>query len=81
MNIYIYMFLVFGALFGLLTYPQRHLFSEGPQKPTGKDDGSAGGRLFWVSVCTFLWPLMVVTGVNSALILAKRKRKMVGATR
>jgi hypothetical protein len=26
-------------------------------------------------VCTFLWPIMILTGLNSAWILAKRKRR------
>jgi hypothetical protein len=26
-------------------------------------------------VCTFLWPIMILTGLNSAWILAKRKRQ------
>jgi len=26
-------------------------------------------------VCTFLWPIMILTGINSAWILAKRKRQ------
>jgi hypothetical protein len=30
-------------------------------------------------VCTFLWPIMVLTGLNSARILAKRKRQTVAA--
>jgi hypothetical protein len=31
--------------------------------------------VLWLMVCTFLWPLMVLTGLNSAWILAKRKRQ------
>ena len=76
MNIYIYLFLAVGAVFGLFSYPQRHLFSEGLNKvepPEGAP--SLSSRLLWAMVCTFLWPLMVLTGINSAWILAKRKRQ------
>jgi hypothetical protein len=27
-------------------------------------------------VCTFLWPIMVLTGLNSARILIKRRKKL-----
>jgi hypothetical protein len=30
-------------------------------------------------VCTFLWPIMLLTGLNSARILAKRKRLAMAA--
>ncbi|MEY3913591.1 MAG: hypothetical protein RL509_1635 [Pseudomonadota bacterium] len=77
MNLYIYLFLAIGAVFGLFSYPQRHLFSEGLDKvepPQGAP--SLSSRVLWVMVCTFLWPLMVLTGLNSAWILAKRKRQV-----
>ena len=76
MNTYIYLFFFIGAGFGLFTYSYRHLFSEGPNK--GEPPQSAptwSSRVLWLMVCTFLWPLMVLTGLNSAWILAKRKRQ------
>jgi hypothetical protein len=32
-------------------------------------------------VCTFLWPIMLLTGLNSALILAKRKSSQSSSAR
>ena len=76
LNIYIVVFLLFGAVFGLMTFPYRHIFSEGPQKVETPPSGpTLAGRVFWAMVCTFLWPIMVLTGLNSAWILAKRKRQ------
>lgn len=80
LNIYICLFLLFGAAFGLASYSYQHLFSEGPQKdetPQGK--GTFGSRLLWAMVCTFLWPIMVLTGLNSARILAKWKSQAASA--
>jgi hypothetical protein len=59
------LFLAAGAVFGWLTYPHRHLFGEGPPDPRRPDltDGLKG-RAFWVVVCTFLWPLQVVSGLH-----------------
>jgi hypothetical protein len=74
-NIYICLFLLFGAVFGLSTFSHRHIFSEGPQVETAEGGPTLGSRLLWALVCTFLWPIMVLTGLNSAWILAKRKRQ------
>jgi hypothetical protein len=80
LNIYIYLFLLFGLVFGLSTFSYMHLFSEGPHKADMPEGGSTlGGRVLWAMVCTFLWPIMVLTGLNSARILAKRKRQTVAA--
>lgn len=76
MNLYIALFLVFGAVFGLSTFSYRHVFSEGPQQVEAAEAGSTlGRRVLWAMVCTFLWPIMVLTGLNSARILAQRKRQ------
>lgn len=75
MNLYISLFLLFGAVFGLSTFSYRHIFSEGPQVETAEGDATLGARVLWAMVCTFLWPIMVLTGLNSAWILAKRKRQ------
>lgn len=76
MNLYISVFLLFGAVFGLSTFSYKHVFSEGPQQVETVDAGSTlGSRVLWAMVCTFLWPIMVLTGLNSARILAKRKRQ------
>ena len=76
MNAYIAFFLITGAFFGAATFPNRHLFSEGPHAPEATaHPPSLASRTFWVMVCTFLWPIMLLTGVNTAWILAKRKRQ------
>ncbi len=82
MNITIYLFLLFGAVFGLSTFSYRHIFSEGPQKIETTEAGSTlGSRVLWAMVCTFLWPIMVLTGLNSVRIMAKRKRQAMAANR
>jgi len=79
-NIYIYLFLLFGAVFGLTTFSYRQIFSEGPQQVETTDGGSTlGSRVLWAMVCTFLWPIMLLTGLNSARILARRKRQALAA--
>ena len=76
MNTYIYLFFFIGAGFGLFMYSYRHLFSEGPNKgEPPQSEPTWSSRVLWLMVCTFLWPLMVLTGLNSAWILAKRKRQ------
>ena len=63
-------------MFGLATFSYQHIFSEGPhQVETPEGDSTWGGRVLWALICTFLWPIMVLTGLNSARILAKRKRQ------
>lgn len=61
----IVLYFAFGACFGLATLSRRHLFSEGPSRPSR--DGRAGDdtlaqRVLWVLVCSGLWPLMALTG-------------------
>ena len=47
--IVISLFLFFGVCFGFATFTNRHLFSEGPEKPEGSDQTSPlEGRVFWV---------------------------------
>ena len=73
---FICLFLFFGACFGFATYSQRHLFSEGPRKILDSDKSSfLDGRVFWIMVCTCLWPIMVITGINTAWILYKRRKQ------
>lgn len=72
----IVLFLVFGAAFGLATYPWRHLFSEGPTKrPAPGARNAMDGRLMWVAVCTPLWPVMALTGLHSLWRLARVARR------
>lgn len=76
MDMTICLFLLAGAGFGIITYRFKHLFSEGPcEADASRSDEHFSGRIFWVMVCTFLWPIMVLTGMNSARILIKRRAK------
>jgi hypothetical protein len=77
LNTYIAAFLVLGACFGLLSFSHRHLFNEGPTQAAQASGLAFTARLFWLLVCTFLWPIMVLTGINTAWVLAKRKRHAV----
>jgi hypothetical protein len=75
MNIAITLFFLFGASFGLATFSHRHLFNEGPHgADTSQEEGASASRLMWVLICTFLWPVMALSGLNTAWILAKRRR-------
>jgi hypothetical protein len=68
-------YLFLGICFGWATFSNRHLFSEGPDKEAQAEQGSVlKGRIFWTLICTWLWPFMVFTGINTAVILAKRKK-------
>jgi hypothetical protein len=74
MNLTIVTFLVLGTCFGLASFSSRHLFSEGPCKAEDlKTSHSTGSWIFWVLMCTLLWPVMVVTGINTAVVLVKRR--------
>lgn len=74
MTLGLVVFFVLGAGFGLITYPHRHLFSEGPtrRRSDAKPD-PMDGRLMWTLICTMLWPIMALTGLHSWWILARRR--------
>ena len=73
---FICLFLIFGASFGFATYSKRYLFSEGPQKAKDSDQTSSlKSRIFWIILCTLLWPIMAITGINTAWILFKRTQQ------
>lgn len=74
MNAYIYAYLAFGVMFGLATFGNRHLFSEGPTKSSNRNPTLFDGRAFWVSFSLFWWPVMVLTGLNTAVVLARRRK-------
>ena len=74
MNLPIAAFFVFGFCFGLATYSRRHLFNEGPtQRNDEGETGPLDGRLMRTLTCTMLWPVMVLTGLNSWWILSRRR--------
>jgi len=75
--IVICVYLFAGVCFGLVTYSHRHLFSEGPTKSNNADARSVlEGHAFWVLIATWLWPILVITGINTAFILAKRQKQL-----
>jgi hypothetical protein len=66
MNPLIVSFLVVGALFGLATYSNRHLFSEGSTtRAQGGERGPMDGRTMWIAMSLFLWPILMFTGFYS----------------
>jgi hypothetical protein len=72
---FISLYILFGACFGLITFSQRHLFSEGPH--TAKElDGNLffESRVFWVLLCAMLWPIMTLTRIHTAWLLNKRRK-------
>ena len=76
MNLYITAFLAFGCFFGLATFSNRHLFSEGPHRPeAGASISEKGAWAFWVAMSTLLWPILVLSGLNTAWVLAKRRAR------
>jgi len=75
MSLAIGLFMLFGACLGIASYSNRHLFSEGPSKLDPAPGRRAwGGVVYWLLLCTLLWPIMLLTGLNTAWVLAKRKR-------
>ena len=66
MHLPIVLFIAFGVLFGLATYSNRHLFSEGSTRRGAGRDDPLDGRLAWVAGCALLWPLLALTGLYGA---------------
>jgi hypothetical protein len=63
-NTTIGLFLAFGALFGHITYANRHLFSEGPaRRPEEGERDATDSRWLWMAICSCLWPLFTMTGL------------------
>lgn len=82
MNTYIVSFLLGGFFFGVVSFPIRHLFSEGPTKVQLSDGSSSlQERIFWSLICTCLWPILLLTGLHSAWIIAKRRRAVPSESR
>ena len=72
---FISIYILFGACFGLLSFSQRHLFSEGPHKPKSSEDNPFfERRIFWVLLCAMLWPIMTLTRIHTAWLLHKRRK-------
>jgi hypothetical protein len=66
MTLPIVLFLVFGVLFGLATYSNRHHFSEGTTRQvSAAEKDPMDSRLAWTVLCSCLWPLMALTGAYS----------------
>jgi hypothetical protein len=75
----IILFLAFGACFGLATFSNRHLFSEGSSRAnhSGGSDDTIVQRVIWVASCSALWPLLAMTGALSALRLRRVRARRV----
>ena len=71
-------FLMFGALFGLITYSNRHLFSEGTTTRSQGARDPADTRLMWVAMTCFLWPIFIVSGVYTAWYRSRRRARLSG---
>lgn len=69
-------FLVIGALFGLLSFKHRHHFSEGSTRAAEAKDNTWAARLGWLALGTMLWPVLVLTGLYG---LTQRKPAAVKA--
>jgi hypothetical protein len=59
----ILVYVAFGAVFGLLTFSRRHLFSEGPTRRASVESDPLDGRVMWVLICACLWPVQVLSGL------------------
>jgi hypothetical protein len=68
-------FLAVGLLFGLLTYSNRHCFSEGTTTRSQGARDAGDSRAMWVAMCVFLWPIFIVTGLFSAWARAQRRAR------
>jgi len=68
-------FLSVGLLFGLLTYSNRHCFSEGTTTRSHGARDMADSRAMWVAMSVFLWPIFIVTGIFSAWQRAQRRAR------
>jgi hypothetical protein len=72
---FISIYILFGACFGLLTFSQRHLFSEGPHKAKSSEENPFfESRIFWILLCAMLWPIMALTRIHTAWLLHKRRK-------
>ena len=74
MNNLLYLYLAAGLLVGLLTLRHRALFSEGPARRSDSPPTWFDGPMFWVAFCLFWWPVTLLTGLNTAWIMSKRKK-------
>lgn len=74
MNTWIAVYFLCGACFGLATFSNKHLFSEGPERrvdPARREP--MDGRLAWVLICGCLWPITALTGIYSFLRLRRAR--------
>jgi hypothetical protein len=74
-NLVILSFLAFGTVFGVLTCSHRGLFGEG--HPDNYEDPTGGlqGVALWVVTCTFLWPVLIISGLHGLLRRAQSRRR------
>ena len=70
--------LIIGASRGLgLEFVRQYRAAGATVIATARDDagaaGSLGARLGWALICSTLWPIMVLTGLHSLWVLARRR--------
>jgi hypothetical protein len=64
-------FFVVGALFGLATGSNQHLFSEGRARPADAGERvSLVSRALWVLISSCLWPILLLAGVPTLYRMA-----------
>lgn len=69
MNIWITAYLAIGIVFGLATSRSQHYFSEGSTRE------APGPVWLWVAICSFLWPLLSLSGLHNGVRLARARRR------
>ena len=75
-NLVILSFLAFGMVFGVLTCSRRGLFGEGhPDSYVDPMGGGPQGLALWVLTCTFLWPVLILSGLHGLMRRAQTRRR------
>lgn len=79
-NLVILSFLAFGTVFGVLTCSRRGLFGEGhPDRYVDPTGGGPQSLALWVVTCTFLWPVLIISGLHGLMRRAQvRRRQRIG---
>jgi len=68
------LFIATVFVFGVVTYPYRHLCGEGPPDQYVDPSDGLKGRWFWVTMCTLLWPVQLVGGLHGLWRVYKARK-------
>ncbi|MFZ4748525.1 MAG: hypothetical protein ACOYLK_16835 [Sphingomonas sp.] len=74
-NLVIMSFFIFGTVFGVLTWQRRYLFDEGHPDKYVDAIGGPRGTAVWVATSTFLWPVLIISGLHGLLRRAQTRRR------